>query len=119
MGAAAAKVIFSLSSVRLIKLYCSSLHTSYLSTRRYSSNGSGSGGVASLAPPALRSQRGLLTVDVVLETDDTFFLVSPHLQHNVKVWMQEIRPCVLAHVWEGGEECAHVVVVMVVISVGC
>lgn len=43
------------------------------------------GTAACLAPAPLRSTRELLAVDVVLETDDVFYLVSPHLQHNLKV----------------------------------
>lgn len=46
----------------------------------------------SLAPAELRSPRNLLDVDVVLETDSTFYMISPHLQHNLQVrsWLATI-----------------------------
>jgi hypothetical protein len=100
----------------LIRLRAPSFRTSYLPQSQVLEQWEWVGW--SLAPPALRSQRGLLTVDVVLETEDTFFLVTSSTTSRCVNWCG-CNEYVRAHVWKGREECAYVVVVVVVIEVGC
>jgi hypothetical protein len=45
----------------------------------------GQSSTPSLAPPDQRSLTNLLAVDVVIESESTFYMISPHLQHNLQV----------------------------------